>query len=702
MAFFTFVLLAVSSAAQNSFSLDEPFAWPNAKAPKIPAIEEKYKSADAIILEDKTQLYFYASNNEKIKRNLLIKINSKNGAVKFSALQLPESFDQGHDEGLYKLGRRSRIKAPYTHQYIVTKFAARKFSRNRWQPLNLEQSFEKIRWIKPDGEFANDQLTVFQLAGVTEGDIVELFYEAEFNAAYGSNLFYMTAGFPKLYCEFDFIYKVEKRFSDYAFILPMNIKDSAIIKSVTRYPNYDIYDHKITLRNLAANNYPCNSFESKTMPHVFADFVFYRKMTNSFPSGSERIYEYDLFRPKNFEWIIFKDTANDYMKIYDKQFTSLRKFISTLPSTDSTNMPFFKALCDTFNNFRFITSNQLYYNESALYDIYSADHLLKHRLVEHTMWKVYRDILNDKKIFYYVVNVQDRRFGEHTMLHRAHYAYEANLLAVPSGSSYIYFMPRYGGVKYHLNELPFYFEGSLAAMSGKNFQADTKDKEARSFKLIRTHKGTFTENTRTENSTVKVNLDSLYSRLTTKESLSGQFSTILRHLYLNEYIDSTVSPNYYKKCTEKPLSGNHKIKLSSHIEDFPFRYTFNCSENVKLTNAKKFDLTNWFSFPISKSQFPLPLFYDYYFDFDFTDSYNFMLDFGKPVQIVNSAQADKKIDNDYFSLESGIVKNSPSTYLLKVTLVIKQQQIPAEKSALLLDLAQQLDELNSLSLELAY
>lgn len=262
----------------------------------------------------------------------------------------------------------------------------------------------------------------------------------------------------------------------------------------------------------------------------------------------------------------------------------------------------------------------------------------------------------------------------------------------------MYFMPRYGGMKYHLNELPFYYEGSLAALTARNFQDNMKAKDEKSFKLLKTHKGTFNENTRTENATVKIAMDSLKAGFVIKESLSGQFSTLLRHLYLNEYIDSTVAPHYFKKCLDKPSSSEHKVKLSSFITEFPFRYTFNCSEKISLTNSKKLDLKNWFSFPISKIIIPETPTHDYFFDFDFSDSYNFLLDFNTPVQVKNKEEFIKRINNNYFELESDIIKNTDSSYLLKVKLVVKQNKIPLSEINLLTTLITDLEDLNNFSL----
>jgi hypothetical protein len=695
------------SFSQVTFFGESAVKWKNIQAPISAADTGNYGRSDLLILNDNTEFHFYSSTNEKLIRSVTFKINTQKGLDILEKYKLPESFDEVFDTR-YKQGRKSRIKTPFIQEYSVNKFAARKFFRSKWVDVPFKVNHETIKWVRASGndagEFIKDQIMVFQFENLSVGDVVEVYYESDFSSNYGSNLFYFNAGCPKLNCNYTFSYKVYQRFEGCAFILPINVPDSCVKREYTRYPDHSIVTDKINLKDVKGINYPSNSFAGKKLPHVFADFRYYRTLNGSYPSDGGRVYDFGLMRPTHFQWIIFTDTTNYYTKIYDKQFASLRKFVATLPPVigkDSSSTVFFKTLCDTFNEFRFITSNHLYYNESALINTYSGDHVLKRRMVEHFQWKLYRDILNDNKVFYYVTNVQDKRFGEHTPHFRASYAYEKNLIAVPVKNSFIYFMPRYDGMKYHLNELPFYLEGTLAALYPRNFQDETKDKDDKMFKFLKTHKGTYNENTRTENASVRISLDSLKADLTIKESLSGQFSTVVRHLYLNECIDSTISQQYFKKCVDKPFSANAKIKLSSKITEFPFRYNFNCSERITLPDSRTLSLKNWFSFPLSKVSLPQKPTHDYYFEFDFSDSYNFQLNFTNPVKLANASSFSRNISNDYFELESRIDTISEASYLVKVSVVIKKTSIPENKMDLLMDLVKELDALNSFTLEFA-
>ncbi len=696
---FVFVFFQGCILAQSWFG-EGPVNWENKKPYVVSTEATRYKDNDLVILEDATEFHFMATNNEKVVRNVKYLINTKKGADLLKDFHTPESFDLAADECLYAQGRRSRIKIPFLKEYRLVTFAARKFANGHWANINVKDRYETYRWIKSTGEFVNDETVIMHMGGLMPGDVVEIYYVAAFNAEYGSNLFYFNSRWPKLKCEYDFIYKVENPLDSVNFIKPVNIPDWQVKESRMKYDTYSIKTKRIRFDYLPGITYPVNSTPANRLPHVKADFNFYRQVMTS-QAGS--YIKSMAIKSNNFEWVINTDTSvKDYTKVYDKQFQSIRKFISALPKpgNDTQNVVFFKALCDTFNAFRYITANHLFYNESHIYDLYSGDHILKRRLPSQHMAKLYLDILYDSRIFFYTVNVLDRRLGEHDPKYRSHQGYEQHLFALPSGTSYIYFMPRRNGVKYHLNELPFYHEGSLAVLTPANFQPGTANKQLKLFKIIRMHRGTSNENSRSESAVVKINPDSALVRLTIKESLTGQFSTVLRHLYLNEYVDSTISPHYFRKCTDKPLAQNASIKSASKETEYPFRYNFNCSEKLKLQRTDTLSLHNWFSFPLSKAIIYKVPEQDYYFDFELSDYYNFQIEMPPNYVLGNTSGFTRNINNDFFEFESSITNTNGGFYLLKVRLVVKQESIPVAKSHMLMELLDTLDQVSNYKLAL--
>ncbi|MGE0568173.1 MAG: hypothetical protein AB7O73_09505 [Bacteroidia bacterium] len=698
-----FLLLFYSAFSQKSYFGKSPHEWTS--TPIIPKTIDlgEFSNDDLVILDEENEFSFYSSKDQVLKERIVLLINNETGLSKFNKLQLPESYDVPHDENYYEQGRKSKIKVPFIAKFNIINFTARKYKFNRWEPLNFKYNAKKIRWIKPSGEYLDDYIHEFYFEELKAGDVVELFYEIDFSSTYGSNLFYPNGKISKLNSSFKFNYKVGNNFKDYSFILPVSINDSLIKTTYTTSKETCFFTKQFNFSALKSISHPKNALISKQFPYIYADFRFYRVIRGSYSDGSNRVYEYDLIRTKNFEWLIIKDTTNGYEKIYDKQYASVRKYLAGLPATDSDSgkVEFVKALCNSFNSLNYINSNDLYYNKSDKYNLYSGDHLLKGRLVEHLTWKLTKDILNEKGIMYYIVNIQDNRYGEHNFMYRSNYAYENYFIALPNKGKFIYFIPRMSGVRYYLNELPFYYEGSLAAMYARNFQHSDTNKVNSYFKLIRTHKGTSNENTKVENGVVNIKRDSLKADLSIKTSLSGQFSTILRHYYNNTYIDSTLPTFYFKRSTDKGNKLSNNNKLTSKMEEYPFRANYVGATSIKLDSKEVLTLDNWFSFPLDIDGLTIKPNHDYYIDFESTDAYNFVLKFDSPTKIINSNEFKKSIDTDNFSFSSDIVTQNESTYLLKIELKIKKREIKMDKINEFIELVDLLRKYGNIKLQLA-
>ena len=691
------LLFHTSVYAQSGYVGDGPVKWENNLAPVMPADIDSFAKSDLVILYEVSDFYFFDISNEKLIRNVKYKINNEKGLQALKHFHLPESFDPAFDQAIHLQGRRSRITQPYIKEYNMNEFAARRYSHNRWYPISLKESFEQIRWIKNNGEFSDEDVPVVNMQGLTVGDVVEIYYEATFNTAYGSNLFYLHARYPKISCEYNFIVKSPTQPDSTNFILPLNIPNMYVSKLTRKINNQTSTTTKIKMPYLAGINYPGHAAPGQQLPHVVADFLFYRSY-----QLTSRLSPYQPTKSNHFDWLITTEVPNpNSTKIYDKNSAAIRKFLSTLPPTgnDTLNYTFVKNLCDTLNAFRYLSANQLYYNESNLAGVYSAEHLLKRRLPGEYLWKIYLDIFNEKNISFYLVNILDKRLGEHSYKYRAHRAYENTLLALPYRNTYIYFMPRYAGQAYHLNELPFYLEGVKAAFTPINMSSSAESKNEKVFKIIQTHHGTYNENSRTENATVLVNPDSLSVSLNIKESLSGQFSTLLRHLYQHHNIDSTVHPHYFKKCVDKPGAYDIRIKQSSELSEYPFRVNLMCTERLSIPKAKPMSLSEWFSFPLSEKLIPEKPNHDYYFDFEFSDTYHYLISFTKPCRILNIDEFNSRMSNEYFDLTSGLTENPNGTYLWSVSLVCKQDKILLKDMNLLMVLVKELDRLNHLQLQ---
>jgi hypothetical protein len=462
--------------------------------------------------------------------------------------------------------------------------------------------------------------------------------------------------------------------------------------------NYIAQNHSYKFKSLKAIKYPQNCLAGKTLPHVTANiYSFNRHFFNQTLVSTKYVYS------TKYNWFIIPDSLINKERVYDKYGANLRRFTSRFADnpSDTNKLLFLNQLTDTINSYKFLSSENMHYAQDAQYSISSSERLLKQQLVEEFVGDVYSDVLFEKNVFYYKANIQDRRLGMHTTAHRAHESYELEFIAIPVKKSFKYYLPRFNGLKYFPDELPFYYEGAFCALFPQNTKASSKKEDLQNLKFINTPISTYNENIRSENAVFKINLDSSIVHASIKENLNGQFSTILRHYYNKECIDSTIKTAYFKKCTEKPRASNQFIKLNNQSKIYPFRTSYICSENISISKDK-IDLSNWFSFLLSEEDFKNKITQDYYLDFTYTDTYNFLLEFNKPVTITNLNDLNTSLTNEYFEISSIISKQSEEKYLLAITTKAKQYVLPQQKTNILIEYVKQLNKLNSLNIKLSY
>jgi hypothetical protein len=230
-----------------------------------------------------------------------------------------------------------------------------------------------------------------------------------------------------------------------------------------------------------------------------------------------------------------------------------------------------------------------------------------------------------------------------------------------------------------------------------NYEKRFGDTLGNAFRFIKTYSGSENENIRIENAIVNVKIDSSKCLLDIKESLSGQFSTILRPLYFNDFIDSTINPIYFKKCVDKLGAVNKKVQIRSASEEYPFKHVFNCAVTIPLKDPNAISLNQWFSFNFNKDLIPEKPSHDFYFDFEYSDVYNFVLKFDNTVTLKNAEEFSQTIENDYFDLSSSI-KAQENSYLLTVIARVKNKVLPKEDAGKLMEFVKALDKISEFKL----
>jgi hypothetical protein len=704
--FYTFCLLFACSFvySQNFEYKKYIYEWPN-KKPDVSQATNVFSNEDIVVIDEKIKLNIIDRFAQTLTKNCIVKINNANGIKKVSKVAFPESFDIAADKHLSKQGRDSKIVVPYIYKFKIIYYAARILKPNgEVIDVPMESKVEKFNWIDNDGTHLEDYIYQFINEGLEAGDFLEYSYQTEFRGRYGYNLFYFHNEIPKQNCNFEVRYSPILAFEDYAIINSSNGADSAL--TITSIYNENkskktwIYTYRF--KNLPSINYPVNTNCGKELPHIFADLNFLSYYGISNVPTQALIY---AERGSEFEWLFAnKNDSLGYQKsVYDQQHAAVRKFLTKIPPNANDEV-YYRLLCDSLNAQKFVTAESMRYNENAQYSLSSGELLMRRKIIEQYLYELYWELLNEKKRTTYFVTIQDKRLGEINFNKHGEYKYERVVYGVPDGKKVKFIVPRYSGLKYNVDELPFYLEGVNAAVLGVNYKIFdlTQYTTATDFHhlskvlyFVKTPGSSENENVRTENGSFKVNMDSVLIHANIRENLNGQFSTVIRPLYLNDAIDSTVHPVYFKKCTDKPNAQKIKITSTSKSDIFPFKHSFNCTEDIILKQNMEIPLTNWFSFTFSKNDInQLPNF-DYYLDFKYSDMYNYLFQFNKPVSITNAGDFTKSINNKYFELTSNLVRQDDSSYLLSLAVKVKQETLPKEDGQLLLDFVNELDALNN-------
>lgn len=691
------LLSATGLVSQNlNFLNDNFYSWPDNTKYLTEIIPDTLKKEGAVILRDDIELNLSGSY---IKRRQAVKILNEAGLEYFSAVTLPQEFDitRAHSS-IYKQGRFSGTCVPYIHEYTISYFAARIIRNKTILELPASVSTTKLYWIQKDGERIYDYAYVFSIAGLQVNDIIEYSYKAEIRGPYGTDQFYVNDYFPKLKSTVSIRASSPMELNKSSMVLNHNIDSTCYSRHDVPGSSYIYQNHLYKFKYLKGIKYPQNSLAGKTLPHITASAYPVKKhFFNSTLQSTKYVYS------AKYSWFIIPDSLYFKDRIYNKAGSNLRKFVAGFPDSadDSDKCQFFSRVTDTINHFDYLFAEQMHYGKDAQYALSSSERLLKRQLTEEYVGELYNNILFEKNMFYYIANVQDRRFGYHTMQHRAHEDYEAEFIALPVNTFYKFYVPRFRGMTYFPDELPFYYESAQCALIPKNTQAAKSKAGLQEIRFIKTPTSTYNDNVRTENAVFKVNLDSLIIHASIRENLNGQFSTILRHYYNNACIDSTINTAYFKRCTEKPKSDEQHIRQASQSQTFPFRASYTCSENIHI-RKNSIDLSDWFSFLLSSDNFKDAFTHDYMMDFTYTDTYNFLFEFNKPVSILNAEEFNKSLSNEFFDITAKLDKQENNKYLLCVTTKARQYILPANKFYEFTAYLDVLKQLNSSSLTLSY
>jgi hypothetical protein len=655
-----FILLILSYLFSFSQRLKFPeqrdFSWPDHNM-KFLTVPDSLAGESLIILKDE-----FTFRNGFLTRRLALKAMNSDGISKISDFQLPDDIDLTNFSNEYRQGRFKDQKIPFYYTYDIQYFAAR-IIRSQKGFFDLDPSCKKgeVFWIKTDGSHIKQETFNFEITDIQIGDIVEITYKVEIKNA-------------RVFLSLNTIYP--RLMLNVITDLPMGYHN---LRSI------DTAQFRTTKR--IGKNFSCQ-------------FFYLNAIRYPDNSGGLRALPYLVMNEWRSKWISVVDSVSR-RKYNTKEQNALRAFADRFvrEASDSSGNKVVAQMIDNINQLEFVSAEKMYFSAESQYALTAVEHLNKGRLEEQFELKTYDGLLEEKKIFFLYAIIGDKRKSEVKEGFYSNTVNRQTVFAIPEGKSLVFYKIRKDALKYLPNELPFYLEGTMCALIPQNTHfSSIKTSITNKMLFTKTPGSSFNENLRSEIVKCNISIDSSKIRLAIKENLSGQFSTLLRPYYNNEYIDSTVSGKYFKKCTEKPFAKDITIKQISSAKTFPFKHTFGGEETIFLQKNSEISLLNWFSFVFSKKEIGSKPNHDYYMDFQFTDSYNYLFEFDKPCEIINSSSFTKKIINEYFELSSNLTKQESNKFLLSIIVKVKQDIIPKKDADKFMDFITALEDLNNLKL----
>jgi hypothetical protein len=727
--FLIVILFSFSCYSQSYKYRNYKYTWSAAKPEPIP-LEEQYKNEDAVILDEHciynasgNQVprfyYFYSisnyfyfgqttqGENPVVQKHVRIKFLTRDGIKKYSKIILPESFDPASDQNSVRLPDRDSLYRPKGEFECIRYFAA--------------------RIIKPDGKIVNaivDESTqtevqrvngidekvyswIFRIINLEENDELEMdySYEGAYNIDPSQRIFF-NGDLPKQNLNFNF-----RCLSKYIFMLTchngVTPSDSMMVTPGT--PHYTEY--YFSLKDLDGG-----IREHGARPHLELPYFTYYQHSLDFgiQNPTTKYITKPIAYPWTFTLLPYVGYQVDNLKLRlerrDRTTVTLNEFLET--EKQKAHDTSFIAIAASIQHTLADEFNFEKDEASTIAGDAELEHLGKYvsnKILRQTSRsRIYRELLSRLDKDYYDVALTDKRIAEIDFQQYEPLTTLHNAFAIPFQNSFLYLYPKAYRFGYEANELPFYYENLNTILIP---QHEDRDKQFQlvpdvNFIFLKTPFSGIKENVRSTNAIMNVSLDSMKLSCSARIKLSGQFSTLIRGYYMYGDCDTTVNHEYYRSLSDLADAGSKpEIKMISSSRQFPFEATFNMSfinhQNIsKKNDIYSIELADFFQEVTDEKFTAVHRHLDYYTDFQFQDSYKYMVKFDRSIQLINADSLQKEIKNYFadYTLKTTQIDNQ--SILIEISYVVKSESVPASKTQTIADVFDAIKKLNDNSLKL--
>jgi hypothetical protein len=745
----SFLIFIHTTKAQDTPFKKVNYTWDPSMLEKIEP-EAIFKNAPAIILSEKItaslpliehESTLFLDKNYYLTKAIRVLINSEEAIKRYSSFYMPEVQDYFLDPGSKKFCYNFNDWSNSNNEYRIMIFAVRLVKKDGsiiLPELSDRNEVDSIyNTIMPSPRIR----TNFKIKSLSIGDEFQLVYKIEipvrgnldyrffFNSIDPKQNYELSIDFPSwiksdihFYKDAKLKYdstlvtenKVEKvkynwkrknlqaydYNSSYANVESLSFVDIELFSGVSVTPIYirvDTYDGALISNQLSRNS-------KKHVPYFYDNkynsYTIFRQCMSKGSIGllAAPILYYDLIgfkdKPSNKSYNLSKNTtsnvgyrhffksavldssyANDYFKMI-----AIHNKLNELPAIDYKK---------TFNDKRYLALNTYEFLERNLLrvdftnDIYFS---LFYRL---------------DSVYYYSI-FPDKRLKNFHPKRASVTIPSRNIFAFRMNNNFYYLHPQNTYSKYHLNELPFYFENELVVHIPQNINSIEKCSEINSavdviYSYTPASQGI--DNIRQIVGAIKIDVANNNLNFNGKVTLSGQYSTLLRNYYQNNLIDPTINEDYKIRMSDNADKKSVDYTLTSSSSDYPFKTYYSASYSIpsvatKVSEINTINIQTWFHYVYPDTNFVNSKNhqFDFFPDFLSTDKFRYQLSFDKGVEILNINNYNIEVHNEYADFHAVLKKIDDSNYMFDSSLEIKQDHVPAENIRAVEELSQALDK----------
>jgi hypothetical protein len=346
--------------------------------------------------------------------------------------------------------------------------------------------------------------------------------------------------------------------------------------------------------------------------------------------------------------------------------------------------------------------NYYKHNEDRLRQRAGVD-LWGHKVSDQNVDRIYANIIYKLNLNYLSAYPVDSRVGVISPMYNSTIKDNDMLFAVILNDKSVgMVLPKTDKNNYYFDELPFYYEDiPVLLLDVSDFlnrsQHGGKRNYNTDFRKWVTKKNNWKDNYRKIHG--KVNINDKTAVFQTRISLSGQYSTLTRFVYDNKPIDSTINPRYVEPIWQ--ICDSVKV-IESKISDQQIYYPFKTKINMEYSannliyydnEVYSLECGRWFKLVYHDGINNQVRSLDYYPDFIGTDSYSYMLEFEKPIEIV-SVQDTISCTNRYAHLSLITKQVDPQHILLRCNYNILTNLISKDDIELVRNINRQIEAIS--------